>query len=71
MLQHWSAGPGTRLSVPRDDLAAWYRAGDTRFDLSDLGHTRMSQPRDDDEIQIEFADETVLRIIEVRDLGST
>ena len=73
-LQHWTEGPDARpehLTIHAEDLTGWYRAGATSFDLTDLGDSEISQPRDADEIEIELGGDVVLPVIEVGDSEST
>jgi hypothetical protein len=62
ILDHWTGMDDAEraLVVPRDDLAGWYRAGETRFDLTSLTLAE----GDDDELLFNLAEGLRLRIIE-------
>jgi hypothetical protein len=68
-LEHWSEPVDPRtLAVPRDDLVGWYRAGETRFDLTDLAQARIELFADLDALRIELADGVALRVLEQAEL---
>jgi hypothetical protein len=75
ILEHWSEPIDPRtLPMPRDDLAGWYRAGDTRVNLTELEQAKGDEDElvillaeDEDELVILLAEGVRLRIIEQRE----
>ena len=68
ILQHWSEASDRRSFVnPRDDLAGWYRAGETLFDLTEVAHAQIRRGDDVGEIVIELSVGVTLRILELQE----
>lgn len=65
-LQHWRSVTPQRL--PADDLAGWYVAGKTRFDLTELGGAEITHGVDDDTILVRLSGDVVVEIIKQEDL---
>jgi hypothetical protein len=69
--QHWrslTSYPERLAGLPRDDLAGWYVAGETRFDLTELEGAEITCDVDDDTILVRLSGDVVVEIIEQEDL---
>ena len=73
-LLHWRSVPGAerQAEVPRDDLAGWYVAGTTRFDLTDLDQdTKIRIGPDAATLVISLSDAVTVEIVEQSDFVSS